>query len=85
LAEAADGPVSVRLLAFDGHERSGAHAGRPLRRRALGARTAIALDSPEAATLFALCKKTAGNPLALDAWMAELVPAASGESSAVTP
>jgi hypothetical protein len=46
---------------------------------------AIALDSPEAATLLALCKKTAGNPFALDAWMAELVPAASGESSAVTP
>jgi hypothetical protein len=50
-----------------------------------GDATAIALDSPEAATLLALCKKTAGNPLALDAWMAELVPAASGESSAVTP
>lgn len=50
-----------------------------------GNATEVALDSPQAATLLALCKKTAGNPFALDAWMADLVPPASGASSAATP
>ena len=48
----------------------------------LGDATGIALDSPEAATLLALCKKTAGNPFALDAWLADLVPPVDGTPEA---
>ncbi len=50
-----------------------------------GDATAIALDSPEAATLLALCKKTAGNPFALEAWIAGLVPPANGAPDAAAP
>ena len=38
--------------------------------------TEIALDSPQGERLLALCKETGPNPLALEAWLADLVPAA---------
>jgi hypothetical protein len=47
-----------------------------------GGATAIALDSPQAETLLALCKETAPNPLALEAWLENVVPAADSVDSA---
>jgi len=36
---------------------------------------AIALDSPQGATLLALCKEASPNPFALEAWFAKISPA----------